>query len=155
MYIPGCSHFLSFISLPWAHLLKRGSEISLCLFTMWLRNDLNFAHMICPVPQMVEVALQCRWLRQGWIHSDNDSQPLSLAIFDKCFLTARKQILSYIRQMQKSMIFRWLCFRNILYSMPMYISSHNNTTSYHKQDKFIQTQIFWIILHFFKCHRSK
>lgn len=79
--IPGSIHVRSGIS-PCAHLLKRGSSNSVCLFTMWLRKDLNLAHMTFPFPSDVVVALQYRCLSQGFIQGRRCSFPFSLEILD-------------------------------------------------------------------------
>ena len=78
------SHSLCSIS-PCAHLLKRGSSKSSCLSTIWPRKDLNFAKIMRPSPEGVEVALQLRWFSQGRIHCWISSQPLSLPIFVSTF----------------------------------------------------------------------
>ena len=75
---------------PWAHLSNNGSSRPVCLLMMWLINDLNLAQIILPVPHAVVVALQCRWLTQGRIHSESTSPPRSFAIADSTFCTFRK-----------------------------------------------------------------
>ena len=40
------------------NLLNSGSSKPECLFTMWLRNDLNLAQITFPLPSEVVVALQ-------------------------------------------------------------------------------------------------
>jgi len=56
---------------------------------MWLRKDLNLAQMILPLPQAVDVALQCKWFTQGLIHSTTASHPLSFAIVESTFCTPK------------------------------------------------------------------
>ena len=51
---------------PSAHLLKRGSSSPVCMLVMWLRKDLNFDQIILPLPQAVDVALQCKCLHMVW-----------------------------------------------------------------------------------------
>ena len=61
---PFISHFRPRMSSSCAHLWNKGFGKFSCLFTIWPRNDLNFARMIFPSPLGVVVALQRRWLTQ-------------------------------------------------------------------------------------------
>ena len=54
------------------------------------KNDLNLADITRPLPLNVDVALQCRWFSHGLIHSFNDSQSFSLAIFESNFRISEK-----------------------------------------------------------------
>ena len=51
---------------PWAHLLKRGSSSPVCLLVMWLRKDLNFAQIILPLSQVVDVHSSVNGLHMVW-----------------------------------------------------------------------------------------
>lgn len=82
---PGRNHFLWLMLLPCPHLLNRGSSKFSCLFTIWLKKDLNLAQMILPVPHIVVVADQYRWFLKGLIHSVRLSQPFCFAITVRTF----------------------------------------------------------------------
>ena len=80
--LPGTIHSLSWISW-WAHMLKSGSSRLTCLSMTWLKNDLNFAEIISPFPDGVDVALHIRWFWHGCNHGIIAWQPLSFEIFER------------------------------------------------------------------------
>ena len=59
-------------------------------FTILLMKDRNLAHMTCPFPLNVVVALQDKWFSQGFIHSAIHSQPFSLHRLDRTFHISRE-----------------------------------------------------------------
>ena len=55
---------------------------STCSSRIWLRNDLNLAHITSPLPLLVVVADQYKWFTHGFTHSFSISIPFCLASFE-------------------------------------------------------------------------
>ena len=94
-------HFFG-VKSPWAHLLNNGSFNSVCLSTIWLRNDLNFAHIFLSFPEWVDVALQYRWFSNCFVHSTRSSQPVSFANLDNTFTQLWIKICLYVNVIKPS-----------------------------------------------------
>ena len=134
LYIPFVSHFLAGISLPWPHLLNRGSLWPECMFTIWPKKDLNLAQITSPLPLNVDVALHCRWFAHGLIHSFKDSQPFSFAIFESTFCISGK-IDHELMSKNLSSYIPW----------PTRVDSVGGTSSFQEGNTLTMVNRYWII----------